>query len=232
MTRGAPLPQLARAAAERCYRALRMNPPKPLDESLSKALAHPLRWRILEVVNERGEASPVEVARALDQPLATISHHVRVLRESGSLVMTRTEQRRGALEHYYRVLMPAFFDDEQWSRVPIVLRRTVAGQIFTSIVEEAAAAGERGGFDAPGAHIDRMVIELDDPGWMELSDLLSSILRQAQDIQNRSDARRGSEDCVRTSEVAILHFERAESMTTSDAEREAGSVPERSPRLP
>jgi DNA-binding transcriptional ArsR family regulator len=209
-----------------------MNAPQPLDESLSKALAHPLRWRILELINERGEASPVEVARALDQPLATVSHHVRVLRESGSLELTRTEQRRGALEHYYRVLMPAFFDDEQWSRVPIALRRTVAGQIFTSIVEEAAAAGERGGFDAPGAHVDRMVIELDDPGWIELSDLLSDVLRRAQDIQDRSDARRSPDDRVRTSEIALLHFERAESIAASDAERTGGSLPERSPRLP
>jgi DNA-binding transcriptional ArsR family regulator len=209
-----------------------MNVPQPLDESLSKALAHPLRWRILELVNERGEASPVEVARALDQPLATVSHHVRVLRESGSLRMTRTEQRRGAVEHYYRVLMPAFFDDEQWSRVPVALRRTVAGQIFTSIVAEAAASGESGGFDAPGAHVDRMVIELDDPGWSELSDLLTDVLRRAQDIQDRSDARRRSEDRMRTSEIAILHFERAESIDPSRAKEEGRSLPERSPRLP
>jgi hypothetical protein len=30
-----------------------------------------LRWRILEIVSERGEASPVELARALDEPLAS-----------------------------------------------------------------------------------------------------------------------------------------------------------------
>jgi DNA-binding transcriptional ArsR family regulator len=232
MTRGAPLSCAWSGAHGRCYGALPMSASQPLDESLSKALGHPLRWRILELVNERGEASPVEIARALDQPLATVSHHVRVLRESGSLEMTRTEQRRGALEHYYRVLMPAFFDDEQWNRVPIALRRTVAGQIFGSIVEEAAAAGEIGGFDAPGAHVDRMVVELDDPGWTELSDLLTDVLRRAQEIQDRSDSRRGSDDQVRTSEIAILHFERAESITASDVKREGGSLPERSPRLP
>jgi hypothetical protein len=116
--------------------------------------------------------------------------------------------------------------------VPVALRRTVAGQIFTSIVEEAAASGEGGGFDAPGAHVDRMVIELDDPGWTELSDLLTDVLRRAQDIQDRSDARRGSEDKVRTSEIAILHFERAESINPSHAKQEGRSLPERSPRLP
>jgi len=78
----------------------------PLDESLIKALAHPLRWRILEILSERGEASPVEIARLLDQPLATISHHTRVLRDLRCIELTRTQPRRGAIEHYYRPVMP------------------------------------------------------------------------------------------------------------------------------
>jgi len=68
--------------AGRCYGAIAVSTPPSIDESLSKALAHPLRWRILEVVSEQGEASPVEIARTLDQPLATVSHHVRVLRDA------------------------------------------------------------------------------------------------------------------------------------------------------
>jgi DNA-binding transcriptional ArsR family regulator len=70
-----------------------------LDKSLIKALAHPLRSGLLELLTERGEASPVELARALDQPLATVSHHMRVLRDADCVELTRTEQRRGAIEH-------------------------------------------------------------------------------------------------------------------------------------
>jgi len=191
----------------------------PLDESLIKALAHPLRWRILDVLSDRGEASPVELARLLDEPLATISHHTRVLRDLRCIELTRTAPRRGAVEHYYRVLVPAFFDDEQWERVPVVLRRGVAGQIFSRIVEEAAAAGAAGAFDAPGSHLDRMLVELDDRGWRELSAFLTTVLKRAQAIQDRSDARRANGAVVRTSEVAILHFEVAE-------------PPKRSPPLP
>jgi DNA-binding transcriptional ArsR family regulator len=189
-----------------------MTAPQPLDESLMKALAHPLRWGILEIVSESGEASPVELARLLDQPLATVSHHVRVLRDSGSLELTRTEQRRGALEHYYRAVMPPFFDVEQWERSPIVLRRGVAGQIFTHIVAEATAAGQAGAFDAPEAHVDRMVVELDTEGWRELSALLMDVLRRTQAIQEKSDARRGEAEETRVAQVAILSFEMAESI--------------------
>jgi DNA-binding transcriptional ArsR family regulator len=202
-----------------------------LDEGLMKALAHPLRWRILEVVSERGEASPVELARALDQPLATISHHVRVLREARSLEMTRTAQRRGAIEHYYRALAPPFFDLEQWERSPIVLRRGVAGQIFRRIVADAAAAGEAGAFDAPEAHVDRIVLELDPAGWRELSDLLMDVLRQAQSIQDRSDVRRDGGEETRVSQMSILSFEMAESIAAAGEVRNL-QLPKRSRALP
>jgi DNA-binding transcriptional ArsR family regulator len=193
-----------------------------LDESLIKALAHPLRWRIVETIVERGETSPVELARLLDEPLATVSHHTRVLRDHGCIELTRTEPRRGAVEHYYRAIMPAFFDDEQWRQVPVALRRGIAGQLFRRIFEEAAAAGGAGAFDAPGAHLDRLVVELDERGWSELSDLLTDVLRRAQAIQERSDARRGDGDDARASELALMHFELAGS----------DPPPRRSPPLP
>jgi DNA-binding transcriptional ArsR family regulator len=193
-----------------------------LDESLIKALAHPLRWRIVEAVVERGEASPVELARLLDEPLATVSHHTRVLRDHGCIELTRTEPRRGAVEHYYRAIMPAFFDDEQWSRVPILLSRGLAGQVFRRIFEDAAAAGGAGGFDDPGAYLSRKVVELDDAGWAELSALLTDVLERAQAIQERSDARRREGGDARTSELVLMHFELADS----------DEPPRRSPPLP
>jgi DNA-binding transcriptional ArsR family regulator len=202
-----------------------------LDKSLIKALAHPLRWQLLEVLTERGEASPVELARLLDQPLATISHHMRVLRDLKCVELTRTEQRRGALEHYYRPLAPAFFDAEQWDSLPLVFRRAIAGQIFRRIVDEAAAAGETGAFDSPTAHIDRMLVELDEHGRRELSDLLIDTLRRAQEIQDRSDARAadGGDPCL--SVVAMLHFELPEPLTTGEGV-DAPAKRGRSPRLP
>jgi DNA-binding transcriptional ArsR family regulator len=157
-----------------------MSASQPLDESLIKAVAHPLRWRMLEVLTERGEASPVQLARALDQPLATVSHHMRVLRDTRCVQLTRTEPRRGAVEHYYEPL-----------------RR-------------------------PTAHVDRMFVELDDRGRRELSDLLNDVVREAQAIQARSDARHGdTAGQMRISEIALLHFEPVAS----------GELPNRSPAV-
>jgi DNA-binding transcriptional ArsR family regulator len=185
-----------------------MSASRPIQTSLIKALGHPLRWRILEVMIDRSEASPVELARLLDQPLATVSHHVRVLRDAGCVELTRTEPRRGAVEHFYRALAPAFVD-EDWPELPLILRRTVAGQILGRIVEEAVAAGTAGAFDAATAHVDRIVVELDERAREELSALLTDVLRRAQAIQARSDERRADDADIRLSEIAVLHFEPA-----------------------
>ena len=179
----------------------------PLDARLLKALAHPLRARILESITDRGEASPVELARDLDQPLATVSHHTRVLRDLGCIELTRTEPRRGAVEHYYRSVLRPLLDDAQWEQLSLMERRGLAGQLVRRIFEAASAAGAAGGFDAAGAHVARVPLALDERGWEELSKVVADLLSTAQTIQERSDARRRAEgDDARPSELAILHF--------------------------
>jgi DNA-binding transcriptional ArsR family regulator len=139
-----------------------------LDASLLKALAHPLRTRVLELIVEREEASPVELARALGQPLATVSHHTRVLRDLGCIELVRTEPRRGAIEHFYRAIALPLLDDEQWSQLPVAMRRGLTGQTFRRIFAEGSQAGAVGGFDRPGAAITRTLLALDERGWREL----------------------------------------------------------------
>jgi DNA-binding transcriptional ArsR family regulator len=193
----------------------------PLEARLLKALAHPLRARILESITDRGEASPIELARELDQPLATVSHHTRVLRDLGCIELTRTEPRRGAVEHYYRAVLRPFLDDAQWERLSLVKRRGLAAQLLRRIFAEASAAGADGGFDAAGAHVARVPLALDDRGWEELSEIVADLLSSAQTIQERSDARRRADgDQVRPSELAILHFAVAGSIApTADEPR-------------
>jgi DNA-binding transcriptional ArsR family regulator len=181
-----------------------------LDASVLKALGHPLRMRVLTFITEQGEASPVEMSRAFDERLATVSHHTRVLRDLGYLELSRTQARRGALEHYYRATAAPFLDDEHWELLPIPARRRVAAQLFRLVFRDAAASGQSGGFDAPSAHIARRVLALDERGWRELSRAVLTLLRRAEAIQERSDARcdgnPGTRDQAPRSELAILHF--------------------------
>jgi DNA-binding transcriptional ArsR family regulator len=203
-----------------------------LDASVLKALGHPLRMRVLTFITERGEASPVEMSRVFDQSLASVSHHTRVLRDLGYVELSRTEPRRGAVEHYYRATAAPFLDDEQWELLPVPARRRVSAQLFGQVFRDAAAAGEGGGFDASSAHIARLMLDLDARGWRDLSRAVLGLLRRAQAIQERSDARRDGDraepEQSRPSELAILHFGVAQPASSADPRSRRA----RPPRLP
>jgi DNA-binding transcriptional ArsR family regulator len=67
-----------------------------------KAIGAPQRRRILRILQEAGEArSPNEIAKSFGVPVGFISYHVKVLKECGVLALTDTQQKRGAVEHFY-----------------------------------------------------------------------------------------------------------------------------------
>ncbi len=55
---------------------------------VARALGHPLRLAILEVIGEEG-AYVMDLVAALERPQANISQHLMVLREAGLVVPTR-----------------------------------------------------------------------------------------------------------------------------------------------
>ena len=72
-----------------------------VDPRIIKALGHPLRQRILQVLNTR-VASPSEIAAQLDEPLGNVSYHVKTLLEYDCVELVETAPVRGAVEHFYR----------------------------------------------------------------------------------------------------------------------------------
>lgn len=70
---------------------------------LRAAYAHPIRIRTVAIfAHDDVELSPKEIARRLNHALPVVAYHVRELAQAGLLVETRTEPRRGALQHFYR----------------------------------------------------------------------------------------------------------------------------------
>lgn len=70
--------------------------------ALIHALNHPARRQILRLLSEEGaERSPSEMTRSVRASLAGLSFHARVLCELDVTRCTRTQQARGALEHFY-----------------------------------------------------------------------------------------------------------------------------------
>jgi hypothetical protein len=132
-----------------------------------------------------------------------VSHHVRTLARIGAIELVRTRPRRGAVEHFYRAVVPAWFTDADWAMVPRSARQAISGQNLEQVVRhltEAAAAG----FGHPRAYLGFVWLELDEQGMRELSELLTATLEQANEIEARS-AERGA--ALRT-ELVLAHFER------------------------
>jgi DNA-binding transcriptional ArsR family regulator len=186
------------------------HPPGAAHERLLKAIAHPLRNRILAAIDEAGEASPNEVARRLGQPLGRVSHHVRVLARLGAIEPTRTAPRRGAVEHYYRPAVKAWFDDESWARLPRATRRALFGQNLERLLGDTMAAARGTGFDHLQAHVSYTLLELDDAGMEAVAAALDETLERIQAILEEARARLGDEPPPLRTELGILHFEREE----------------------
>jgi DNA-binding transcriptional ArsR family regulator len=76
--------------------------PASIDQRLAKALSNSLRARALTLI-ANGVASPKAIAEVLGLDVRNVAYHVRVLRELDCIELTETHQRRGAIEHVYRL---------------------------------------------------------------------------------------------------------------------------------
>jgi DNA-binding transcriptional ArsR family regulator len=176
-----------------------------LDEELARALAHPLRQRILMHL-EREVQTPLDLARSLGEPLNKIGYHVHALREAGCIELVRTEHRRGAIAHFYRPTTRAFLTDEQWSSLPAAVRKKLVGQTISEVMTDARTAAESGGFDRPGIQVTRTELELDDEGYTAVVELLTGTVERALEIQAQSVARGG--DAEHSTVLSLMHFYR------------------------
>jgi DNA-binding transcriptional ArsR family regulator len=170
--------------------------------------------RILQRLFDAGEASPSEIADALGEPLGNVSYHVRVLRELDCLELSRTEPRRGALEHFYRATVSPWLSDEQWARLPPAFRQRTTAQNLAETVHAAIEADGRGAFDEPEAHASRVALEVDEAGRDEIAALLDETREAALRIRTASARRRAERGpdappSIAT-ELALIHLRQAD----------------------
>jgi DNA-binding transcriptional ArsR family regulator len=183
--------------------------PEGITQQLAKALAHPLRMRILSALHD-GISSPNQLSQQLGEPLGNVSYHVKTLLEYDCIELVKTEPRRGAVEHFYRATERAFLSDEDWAKIPESARKGITGVILETIGEDATRAMVEGTItQRTDSHISRSPLVLDEQGWTDLNKILNELLDQANEIQSESAARltkSKGEGSINT-KLAILHFE-------------------------
>jgi DNA-binding transcriptional ArsR family regulator len=186
--------------------------PEGITQQLAKALAHPLRVRILSSLS-KGISSPNQLAQELGEPLGNVSYHVKTLLEYDCVELVKTEPRRGAVEHFYRATERAFFNSKDWEKIPASARKGINGVILETIGQDAGAAMVANTIDSRSdSHISRTPMVLDEAAWSELADLLSDTLNRALEIQEQAAGRLAEEKAEPiSSTLAILNFETAAS---------------------
>src|SRR4051794_484781 len=176
------------------------NGQRPVGETsearIAKALAHPLRARILQRLGER-VASPGDLAVELGAPLGVVSYHVRMLRDYDCVELVRTEPVRGALQHFYKATARPSLGDAQWRGLPKSLRGELLDETIGGLVSDLADSADAGRLDDPAVVLRRTPLELDERGLRKLNKLLTKTHEQALAIAAES-AERGSERVIAT----------------------------------
>jgi DNA-binding transcriptional ArsR family regulator len=117
-----------------------------LKQRLIKAMAHPLRVRILAYMNDR-PWSPNELSNELAEGLSQVSYHVKVLKDFELIEMTKTEPRRGAVEHYYKAIERVFMPSSITKQFPKSAQRGMFVGTLEDANKDIAASLKSGRFD-------------------------------------------------------------------------------------
>jgi DNA-binding transcriptional ArsR family regulator len=176
-----------------------------VDPRIAKALSHPMRARILGILDER-VASPNEIADMIDERLPNVSYHVRALLELGTIELVDTAQRRGAIEHYYRAVVTPYFIDRDWKRIPRAGRQAISDSALKIIFEDVGTSLQAGTFEnRADRHLSHNDVVLDAEGWKAVGKLLSAMVADVEKIaaDSAKRLRAGGDDGIPTTVVAM-----------------------------
>jgi DNA-binding transcriptional ArsR family regulator len=185
--------------------------PVLVDLRLLKGLGHVLRQHIL-LAAMQAEISPKEMSEALGEDLSQISYHVKVLRDDcdGLIEETRTEQRRGAVEHYYRATEKTLLPAKAWRRAKKGARAVVGAGMASDLFNDLAEVLNAGKLQGADDHIVRTPLVLDAEGRRNVRTIAERATREAEEEQRavaRRMARAGNDSGANGYTFALFAFE-------------------------
>jgi DNA-binding transcriptional ArsR family regulator len=191
---------------------------KKRGESLCGVLKHPMRVRILEILNE-GPKSPSQFVEEglvpkqhynyYKQALSLAAYHFRELEKAGLLEIAETIPRRGAVEHVYRGLARVYFTDAEFERLAPEERRQFSRISFQGLIVRVDSAMQTDTFDSRAdRHLAWMPLSLDEKGWDEMGEAMATCFGEVERIRHESkDRLAGSGDPVVPATFGMVGFE-------------------------
>src|SRR5438270_9631906 len=117
-----------------------------------RALAHPLRLRMMELFAEQPRTTK-QVAEELGQPPTRLYHHVAALERAGLLRLRETRKNRGTTEKWYEAISRTMGTPSakaaRGTPKESAARRAVAMTVLEQARQEVVAAMQRRGQEPP-----------------------------------------------------------------------------------
>jgi hypothetical protein len=164
--------------------------------SLAEAIRHPLRVRILEVVNER-EMAPVDFVRAgygdfyfgHRPDVSHIAYHFRELADFGCLEPVAWRKARGSVATTYRGTARGELGEVAWTELPDDEKRAIARASAQGLFARVDGAFMADTFLRPGHRFFWAAMQLDERGWEDIGDILDVALHSlgavGEDVRER-----------------------------------------------
>jgi DNA-binding transcriptional ArsR family regulator len=181
------------------------------DPRFVKAMSHPLRVRILAMLDER-KASPNQLSGWLGASLGTVAYHVRTLLELGLIELVDETRVRGAVEHHYRAKARPRPSEKAWAEASPVAKQAAVGSALEVIGEYARLSAAAGGFDRSDAQLRRAIVRLDEKGFAQLSKACEKLLERLEKIEADATTRIGRDphaEGIVEAGLGVLLFEAA-----------------------
>jgi DNA-binding transcriptional ArsR family regulator len=137
-----------------------MFPVAPMDAAQLRALAHPLRLQLLDVLHAEGPATASQLARRLGESSGATSYHLRALHRVG---MVEEAEQRNARERWWQ--------------------RSRERRFIPNSVPPEASESERAELQAAHAQIESIMVEQDEQALSRWMDVRYDVSLEWQDSQ-------------------------------------------------
>jgi hypothetical protein len=167
-----------------------------IDQDLVRALAHPMRVRILEALQGR-TASPTELGREFQESLGVVSYHTNALLDVECIEQVTTRPKRGTIEHFYTARPRSFIGHQDWRRAPVSVRAGVTSEALRTFAAKIGTAIDADTIDSrEDTTLNWMPITVDEEGWRQTAEILDRALRELMAVAAASRRRLGDADGI------------------------------------
>lgn len=165
--------------------------------TLAAPVVHPLRVRILEVLNER-DMSPSEFVDAGHADfffghrpnVSHLAYHFRELADFKCLEAIAWTRSRGSVATTYRGVARAEYSDVEWAGLSHGEKREIARTVAQGLIARIDGAFMADTFlKRDDHHLTWFAMELDERGWAEVHDVLAETFGAVGTIRDDSKAR-------------------------------------------